>query len=354
MKLLDRYIVRAIVQATAVVGLVVAALALVMGFIGEADRLGDGDYGLWRLFQYILLTLPEDLSLVFPVIALLGALTALGNLAAGDELVVMRASGVSVARLGGSVLRAGLLMALVSVLLGEFLAPRGVQIGDALRDIARHGHQRHSVGDGLWLRDGRDYVRIGGALSADRVVDVTLYRRDATGRLTELVSAARAELHPDGWRLADATVTRIGDDGVELERHERLDVPISLRSDLLEFAVTKPDELATYRLYRYVRYLERNGVATGEYRLTMWRNIMAPVTALVLTLFALPFAFGTLRNAGAGQRLFAGGLVGLVFFMINEITMAGGQVAGLPSWLAASLPTAVLLAGTLYWLRRLN
>lgn len=354
MTVIDRYIVRSIVQACAVVALAVAALSLVIGFIGEADNLGEGDYGLWRMLQYILLSLPDDLHLVFPVIALLGALTALGGLAAGRELVVMRASGVSVVRLAGSVLRAGLLLAAVSVLLAEFLGPRGVQIGNGLRDIARHGQQKYRVGDGLWLRDGRDYIRIGGALAAERVVDVTLYRRDPSGGLDAIVRAARADLGTGGWRLFDVVVTRFDDDAVEVAHHERLQVPMSLQPDVLQLSVTKPGELATLGLHRYVRYLESNGVAADEYRLAMWRNLVHPVTVVVLTLFALPFAFGSLRNAGAGQRLFAGGTVGLVFFMLNEITVAGGQVAGLPPWLAASLPTAVLLAGTLYWLKRIN
>jgi lipopolysaccharide export system permease protein len=354
MILLDRYIVRGIAQAAAVVALASAALALVVGFIGEVDSLGEGDYGLWQLSQYVLLSLPDDLHLAFPVIALLGALIALGGLAAGRELVVMRTAGVSVARLAGSVLLAGCLLAACSLLLGEFLGPRGVAIGDDLRDIARHGQRQSRADESLWLRDGRNYVRIGGVLATDRLVDVTLYRRDASGRLAEVAHAAGAELGDGGWRLQDAVVTRFGESAVKLMHRDRLALVIGLQPDMLEVSITKPDELATFGLYRYVRYLESNGVAAGEYRLAMWRNLVNPVTVLVLILFALPFAFGSLRGVGAGQRLFVGGMVGLVFFMFNEIGIAGGQVAGLPSWLAASLPTLLLFVGTLYWLKRVN
>lgn len=354
MRLLDRYIVRSVVQAAAVVGLASAALALVVGFIGEAENLGQGDYGLLQLSEYIFLSLPDDLHVVFPVIALLGSLIAVGGLAAGRELVVMRAAGVSVARLAGSVLLAGLMLAACSLLLGELLAPRGVAIGDSLRDVARHGQQRYRVDESLWLREDHNYVRIGGALTTDRVVDVTLYRRDASGRLVEVVHAAGARLGDGGWRLQDAVVTGFGEDAVKLVHHDRLTLAMGLQPDMLEVSITKPDELATPGLYRYVRYLESNGVAAGEYRLAMWRNLVNPLTVIALTLLALPFSFGSLRGVGAGQRLFAGGLVGLVFFMFNEIGVSSGRVAGLPPWLAASLPTLLLLAGTLYWLKRVN
>lgn len=353
MILVDRYILRSVVQAAAVVGLAASALSLVVSFIGEVDNLGEGDYGLWRLLQYVLLSLPDDLHLVFPVIAFLGALIALGGLAAGGELVVMRAAGVSVARLAGSALRAGLLLAAASLLLGEFLGPRGVAIGDGLRDIARHGQQSYRVEEGLWLRDGRDYLRIGGIPAADRIVDLTLYRRGPDGRLVSIVHAARADLESGGWRLNEAAVTRFDERSVTVTHPRRLEVALKLRPDVLQFAVTQPDELATLGLYRYVRYLERNGVAADEYRLAMWRNLVSPVTVIVLALFALPFAFGPLRDTGAGQRLFVGGMAGLLFFLFDEIGVAGALVAGLPPWLAASLPTMLLLGGTLYWLNRL-
>ena len=74
----------------------------------------------------------------------------------------------------------------------------------------------------------------------------------------------------------------------------------------------------------------------------------------MLVVFALPFAFGSLRSAGAGQRLFVGGLVGLIFFLVNEIVAATGPVYGVAPWLAASLPTALLAVGTFIWMRRLD
>ena len=54
---------------------------------------------------------------------MIGALLGLGSLARGSELTVMRAAGISVWRIAGSVAMAGLLLVLLAVLCGEFLAP---------------------------------------------------------------------------------------------------------------------------------------------------------------------------------------------------------------------------------------
>jgi Predicted permeases len=163
MNIIDRYITRSILAATAVVALVVGALVALSVFIGEADNIGDGSFDLLKVILYMLLKLPSNLYLVLPVVALLGSLLALGALAAGSELVVVRASGVSMRRLALSVSIAGVLLALVAVGMGEYLGPAGARSADALRDQARHGRVADSIDDGLWLRQGDTIVRIGGA-----------------------------------------------------------------------------------------------------------------------------------------------------------------------------------------------
>ena len=128
----------------------------------------------------------------------------------------------------------------------------------------------------------------------------------------------------------------------------------ALVDDVLELAVIEPSELSSAGLWRYINYLDRNQINAEDYRLALWRNIVNPITVWVLVVFALPFAFGSLRSAGAGQRLFVGGLVGLIFFLVNEIVAATGPVYGVAPWLAASLPTALLAVGTFIWMRRLD
>lgn len=354
MKILDRYLQTSILESAAVVMLVVAALAMVSTFIGEADDLGEGSYNLFQVMQYVLLSLPDNLHIVFPMVALLGSLMALGALAAGSELIVVRATGVSAARLAWSVARCGLVLAAISLLFSEILGPNGVELGEKMQDAAKHGDKVQEIGDGLWLRDGRSYVRIKGTLAEDTLAGILVYERREDGRMSSVLSAERARYHDGTWQLQEVEVSRFADGEVNLEKHASMNWDVEIRPEVLQLAVVKPEELSSMGLYQYISYLHRNEVAADDYSLALWRNLVAPFTVLVLTVFALPFAFGSLRSTGAGQRLFLGGMVGLVFYMLNEITASGGVVFGLPPWLAASLPTVVLAIITLFWIRRIN
>lgn len=354
MNLIDRYIARTILTATGVVALVVGALVILSTFIGEADNIGDGSYGMVQVFAYVLLRVPDRLYLVLPVVALLGSLLALGALAAGSELVVIRSAGVSMVRLAGAVSLAGIVLALAAVAMGEYLGPAGVRAGDTLRDKARHGEVSESIDDGLWLRQGNTIVRINGTLPGGRIDGLDVYELSDDGRLERTLTAPSAILRNHQLVVERPSYTRLSTESTEAGTPDRITLDVDIDSDVLELAVTQPSELSTPGLWRYIDYLQRNDIDAADYRLALWRNIINPITVWVLAVFALPFAFGSLRSASAGQRLFMGGLIGLVFFLINEIVASTGPVYGVAPWLAASLPTALLAIATVVWMRRLN
>lgn len=353
MKKMDRYITRAILAAVGMVALVLLVLVLLSRFLGEANNV-DGDYGWLEMLAYVVLKTPADMLLIMPVITLLGALMALGSLAGARELIVLRSAGVSMWRLVGSVSIAGVLLAIVVAAMGEYLAPVGTDVADQLRYAATHDAGAQPLGGGVWLRRDNAIVRIGGTLPGQRVTDVTIYRLDNEGRLQAAIHARRAHLGGQGMVLQQPRITRLRIDGTETPSPRQMRVDIELGPNVLELAAVNPAEQSSLELWRYINYLEASNADAGAYRLALWRNIVTPFTVWLLVVFALPFAFGSLRGSGAGQRLFLGGLSGLVFYLVNEIAAASGMVYGLPPWLAASLPTLILGAVTFVWIRRLS
>src|SRR5699024_406091 len=147
--------------------------------------------------------------------------------------------------------------------------------------------------------------------------DIDVYRMDAQGHLQVAIQARQGQLDASGMVLQSPQVTYISVDGTRVAHPERMQVDIKLGSDVLALAAVDPDEQSSHELLRYIDYLEANDLNADDYKLALWRNIVTPFTIWLLAVFALPFAFGSLRSAGAGQRLFLGGLFGLVFYLVN-------------------------------------
>jgi lipopolysaccharide export system permease protein len=69
-------------------------------------------------------------------------------------------------------------------------------------------------------------------------------------------------------------------------------------------------------------------------------------------LLSLTFIFGSTRLRNAGQRILAGMLVGILFYLAHQILGHLAVILDLPPLLMTLLPTALVLAAALGLLRR--
>ena len=100
-KQMDRHIGKTVLGA---VGLVLLAFLGLVTLFALLEELGENDagYSLLEALWYVLLTTPRRIYEVLPYVAFLGSLIGLGSLAASSEIVILRANGVSPARIFGS------------------------------------------------------------------------------------------------------------------------------------------------------------------------------------------------------------------------------------------------------------
>src|SRR5690554_6746755 len=158
MRLLDRHIGSTVIFSVLAVALIIVGLDLLFAYIGELEDL-EGDYNAFEALIYIFLTLPRRLYDLLPMAALVGCLIGLGSLASNSELTVMRASGVSIARIMGAVLKPLLVLMLAGVLLGEYAAPYSENLAQSRRALAI-GSGEAVKSKGLWHREGNDFIHI--------------------------------------------------------------------------------------------------------------------------------------------------------------------------------------------------
>ena len=123
MNQLERYILRTLLSAVAMVLSVLLVLGALSLFIGEQDEIGTGSYGALQALTYSVLNLPTIALQALPAAVLVGAMLGIGVLARSNELTVMRCSGMSKLRLVRAALTGGALLAVVALLVGEYISP---------------------------------------------------------------------------------------------------------------------------------------------------------------------------------------------------------------------------------------
>lgn len=354
MKVLDFYIGKAVVGGAFLVMCVLLSLFVFFEFIGELDVIGRGDYGAWVAFRYVLLSVPRLTYELMPMAALIGSLIGLGMLASNNELIIMRASGVSLARISWAALKGGLLLVLFAIWIGEWVVADAEQSAANIRSGALAGKNSLRTADGFWTRDAADFINVRTVLPGGKLVDVYIYEFGAAHELRRISSARSATYERGQWHLENVRRSEINADGVTTEQVPSMIWHSQLRPDLLDIIAIKPDSLSVSGLYKYIRYLRVNGLSSGRYEVEFWTKIALPFATCVMVFAALPFVFGPLRSVGVGQRMLIGVLVGIGFYLFNQTVSYVGLVYDFNPLLSAVLPTALLLAGAVYMMRRIH
>jgi lipopolysaccharide export system permease protein len=125
-------------------------------------------------------------------------------------------------------------------------------------------------------------------------------------------------------------------------------------SDLLQFAVVPPAELALHNLYRAITYLRSNNLVFRPYLIAFWSRIARMVGILAALLFALPFGFGSMRSATVGGRTTLGLTLGVVYFFLQRLVESGAQVYRVDPLILAWVPTALLTLAALVLIWRIR
>jgi lipopolysaccharide export system permease protein len=342
MNTLDRYLFRTVLVYAFMALAVLVTLGALFVFISQQGDVGVGNYGAADALSFTLLNIPQQAFELLPIAALIGSLMGLGNLAAGSELVVTRASGVSVWRTAWPVGLAGAVMALGMYALGEYVAPPMAQWAKREKTTAKLADVSFAGSSGAWVKEGNLILRVQTGEVDQAYGGVSLFELDGN-RLKSVKRAERISVaDPGRWRLHNVATTRFSEGAIQSGVVPEMIMTSSVNPDFLGLAATDPDLLTLRGLASYIDHLRRNSLGTEFYEIGYWSRVARMFAVMVVTLLALPFVFGPLRATGAGARTVIGVLLGVVFFLITGMVEKSGQIFGVNPVLVGWLPTAVI------------
>lgn len=347
--------VRAILGTVALVLLVLLVLGALFVFIDQQDDIGIGGYTALSALWYTLLNLPQQAYELLPITVLIGTLLGLGVLARGSELTVVRATGVSTARIAGTTLIAALALIGGEVALGEFLGPPLQQAAREYKAFSKLHNVSFGGGSGAWVRDGDLILNVAGQSSERQFGSMLIFELSPQHRLLALGHARRATAGTARkWLLSDYRESRFSDGTVTtIPPGERI-LQSNVTAGFLGLAVQDPDQLTIGALWRLIRYFHSNALDAREYVFAFWSRIARTVAIVFCALLAVPFALGSLRSAGTGTRMLIGLILGVGFFLLQRLIETGTVVFALNPVVLAWLPTALLAAVSLGLLARIR
>jgi lipopolysaccharide export system permease protein len=368
MRTIRRLVYREILVAA---GFVLAGFLSLFFFFDVVDELssvgrpaiGNPDlvYGLQHALLYVALQMPNRIYELLPIAALIGSIAVLARLAQGSEYTILRTSGLGPWKALSMMLGLGLVFVVVTFAIGDYVAPASDRAAQLLKAEFKG---RISVGNtGAWLKERQGnvnyFVNVGQLDSKGELADVRIFSFDDRGALQSTLQARQGRIDAGNlWVLTDVRrriLETQSEKGARVDYREERTYEWSsgITSEMVSVALLKPERMRTTDLYSYAQHLEANGQSALRYEIEFWRKLFYPLSCLVMVVLALPFAYLHFRSGGTTGYVFGGVMIGISFFLLNNVFGYIGNLSQWQPWVAAASPAliySVLSLGAFGWL----
>ncbi|WVH10079.1 MAG: Lipopolysaccharide export system permease protein LptG [Fluviibacter phosphoraccumulans EoVTN8] len=348
-----KYVGREVLMA---ILLILGAFMVLFAFfdlMGELGKLGEGGYKLYQAIVYVALIQPGRIYELMPICVLIGTLYALSNLARHSEINVLRVSGVPSIQLLTALMRVGLALVLVTFLLGEFVVAPAEQKAQEWRVKAMSGTITQGLQSGVWVKDDKTFANINALRPDSRLESVRIYQFRKDMSLDRVSYAKTATFQaPDTWMLNDVSEAVLEGQRVRQVQLANKAWQSAITPDVLQVLLVRPHLMSIYELSTYIQHLKRNGLSSDTYVIAIWKKVFCPLSILVMMALALPFAYRHDRVGGVSLRIFAGVMIGALFYMLNGLVSSLGAINNWSPFVTAAMPMILFMGAAVTLLKR--
>ena len=300
------------------------------------------------VLQMGLLKLPDVGQIVLPFAILFSALYSFWLLARRQELVIVRAAGMSVWQFLGPIVLVALLIGVVHVTvvnpIGAMLISR-YQVMES--EYLQVKDNTVSVGEqGLWLRQKTDGGGI--ILHAAKVQmpewklnDVSAFFFDQNGDFVRRTDSASANLEPGRWSFRNLVVNSAG---LPPETKESEVLATDLTITEIEESFSTPEQTPFWALPAYIRTMEATGFDSRKLRIHFHTLLAQPLLFAAMVVLAATVSLKLVRTGSTALMIGGGVVIGFLVFFASSFLKALGASDQIPVLLAAWFPPLIALS----------
>jgi lipopolysaccharide export system permease protein len=302
--------------------------------------------GQMELLRFVTLRMPQLISRFLPYSVLLATIFTLATLNTNSEVISMKAAGMSAHQILAPLFLVAAITSVATFAFNERITVRATAALKAWQDVD-YGHvpPDSDVKTNVWMQDGANllYARmVTGRGTAMQMHDVSWYRRDPTGMVTEIVRGSDAQFARPGWRFATPTSFDVQSTRSTPLAGTRI---YGAQVDPAQVIVRKTDAdgESLWRLTESIDAIHAAGFRTSELDGKWWHKLSGPLSALLMPLLGAVAGFGLARSGKMFVRIVIGMALGFAYFVVDNAALAMGNFGAYTPFLAAWSPFLLFL-----------
>lgn len=350
---LYRYLAEQFLFGVAIVYSVFLMLAFSIDTVDLTNRTAGHGVSTLIVVGMAILQLPDLGQKMLPFAVLLGGVFAFARLSRSQELVAIRAAGMSAWDFLAPPLAVAAALGIFVVMIVTPISARMLAQFTALeaKYIKGEASQLAVSRNGLWLRQGNATQQ--SVIHALRVTeqgvhleDVIVFLYGPDDRFLGRVEAKSAQLNAGIWMMTDAWVS--GADGSPVH-HAAYKLETTLTPAQIQESFAPPDTLSFWQLPGFIHTAQSAGFSAVRYELYLYTLLATPALFAAMVFMAASFSVRLGRSGGLPRVIIISALAGFGVYFFSEFARALGQSAILPVILAATAPAiaSILIGMTL-------
>ena len=354
-RILDIYVLRRFLYYFLVIMGVFILLFETFTFFELLDDIARHHAPFLIVVNYFRYLIPYLLYQISPLGALVAVLVTLGVLSKNNEIVALKASGVSLYRIALPLLLIGLLLAAVLLIMDDTYLPYANQRQDALRNQIKGRPAQTYTRPQRWIFGENSKVynydffdpeqKLFGGLSVIELDPATFQmRRRVFATRARWLDTERVWVLESGWvrDFADGTVVRY--DPFKVTTLPELVEPPSY----FNREVIQAFQMSWRDLRHYIDGLQRAGFDVSSLTVQWHKKLAYPLIAPISMMLAIPFAL-LVGSRGAVGGIALGVGIGIVYWAVAALLEAMGGIGQLPPFLSAWSPDLMFFFVGLYF-----
>ncbi len=327
---------------------VCASLIFLVDIVEMLRKSSNLDVSFFKILQISFLRLPNLVQQIAPFAFLFGAILFFTKLNRRLEIVISRASGVSIWQFLMPPIFTSLLVGGFMILafnpLAAAMNERASEISDGYFE---NSVSRIKVSDsGLWLKqinaDKSETLMTATNISADnkKFRDVAIFEFSTRNEFLRRIDAQIAVLRDGSWLFSDLVVN---EPNKLPERFSSFEMPTNLTLMQIQESFSEPESLSFWELPEFIEILEESGFSALRHKLHFHTILTTPILLVAMVLIASVFSLRFSRQNNNAILISGAVFTGFVFYFIAKLIASFGIAGNMPVIMAAWAPAVIFI-----------
>ena len=321
-----------------VVVLAIGMTIIIINMVEELRDFIDNKVPLLKIIEYYSYFGGWVIKSFFPVFVLLATLFSISMLARKNEILAMKASGLSLYRIAAPFLVVSMILSVGHFYYSEYLFPpanaRRLEIKKYT--IEKKSKRRRNKVNNIYRQISPGYFYTIATFNIERSEgqDIKIYRTNGN-RLSQIITAPTVVYEDFLWKAKNGVVRLFDETGdARYTEFEVMDLAdITVEPEDLAKRLGKPEDMGLVELQRYIDLMKRTGGPYIRELIDLKLKFAYPLTTFIVVLISIPYASNP-RRGGIAVSFAVGALIALVYFVLFRIMQSAGHNEKVPELVA--------------------